>query len=112
MIRVIIESPFAGGTPQNRVYLQSCIMDSLMRGEAPFASHGFYPAEAGGPLDDSDPDDRELGIAAGFAWREAAELTAVYADLGISRGMAAGIADAKAKGRPWEYRRLAGIWSR
>jgi hypothetical protein len=108
MRRVIIESPFAGDVARNLRYLRACALDCLRRGEAPFASHGFFPLEAGGPLDDADAVQRELGIRAGFAWREAAELTAVYTDLGITRGMRYGIEHAVETCRPIEYRTLGG----
>lgn len=78
--------------------------DCLNRGEAPFASHGLYTQD--GVLDDSNPTERRQGIEAGFAWREKAELTVVYTDLGISSGMELGIEDARVKGLPIEYRSL------
>ncbi len=109
MKRVIIESPFAGDVETNLRYLRACMADCIRRGEAPFASHGLYTQP--GVLRDDVPEERALGIAAGFAWREVAELTVVYADLGMSRGMEAGIADAKAKGRPFEIRMLGERWS-
>ena len=76
--------------------------DSLARGEAPFASHLLYTQD--GILDDAIPEYREAGMRCGFAWAGRADLTAVYADRGISEGMAAGIADARRVGRPIETR--------
>lgn len=118
MKRVIIESPFAGrgdtaeeraaDAERNLRYLRACMHDSLMRGEAPFASHGLYTQP--GVLDDTVPEQREHGIQAGFAWRDAAELTVLYVDLGVSGGMASGVLDAVAKGRPYETRRLGVDW--
>lgn len=91
MQRVIIESPYAGKTIdisiRNTLYLRLCILDSLSRGEAPFASHGFYTTW----LDDSKKEERKLGMEAGFAWGESADLIAVYYDYGISKGMVQGI---------------------
>lgn len=105
-MRVIIESPFAGATKRarerNGSYLQLAIADSLGRGEAPFASHGFYTHY----LDDNDAEERALGIAAGQAWMEAAELVAVYEDIGMSPGMEAGIAAATALGIRVEFRSI------
>lgn len=92
MILVIIESPFAGDTGENLEYLNRCILDSLQRGEAPIASHGLYPIEAGGPLDDALPDDRRIGIDAGLAWYRRADLIVFYADRGFSAGMRAAMA--------------------
>lgn len=108
MKRVIIESPYAGNVEVNLRYLRACLHDSLMRGEAPFASHGLYTQP--GVLDDDKPDEREAGIVAGFAWRSAAELTVVYDDLGITRGMRYGIKHAQREGVPIEYRKLGADW--
>lgn len=102
--RVIIESPYAGDIERNLRYLRAALRDSLMRGEAPFASHGLYTLE--GVLDDRDPAERELGIEAGLAWGQAAELTAVYQDLGITEGMRQGIFRALYEGRKVEHRSL------
>lgn len=102
MRRVVIESPYAGKVTENLGYLRRCMQDCFRRGEAPFASHGLYTQI----LDDKDPRQRETGIQAGFVWRDLAEATVVYTDLGISNGMQLGIDDAIAKGRPVEYRSL------
>lgn len=101
---VVIESPYAGNIELNTRYLRAAMADCLARGEAPFASHGLYTQP--GVLDDSIPMERQQGIDAGFAWRERADCTVVYADLGISFGMQAGIADANRKNRPVEVRNL------
>lgn len=84
-VRVIIESPYAGDVERNLRYLRACMRDSLLRGEAPFASHGLYTQL--GVLDDLNPEERKLGINAGFAWRSSAELVVFYLDLGWSPGM-------------------------
>lgn len=106
MIRVLVESPFAGDVARNLAYLRAAMRDCLLRGEAPFASHALYTQA--GVLDDEIPDERKLGIDAGLLWGEAAEKTVVYADLGISRGMDYGINAALRAGRPIEYRSLPG----
>jgi hypothetical protein len=98
--RVILESPFAGDIRRNRHYARQCLLDSLARGEAPLASHLLYPQV----LDDDNPHERALGIAAGLAWGPAAEATVAYCDLGISRGMREGILRAAREGRPVEAR--------
>jgi hypothetical protein len=113
MRRVILESPYAGrggwlrqalGRWRNVRYARRCVRDSLARGEAPIASHLLYTQR--GILDDACPIERQRGIAAGLAWGAAAEATVVYLDRGMSKGMRAGIAHAKAAGRPVEYRVL------
>ncbi len=101
---VVVESPFAGDVERNIRYARACLADCLARGEAPFASHLLYTQD--GVLDDLDPEERKLGMRAGFAWGEAACATVVYTDYGISQGMAAGIAEAGRDGRDIVYRRL------
>lgn len=78
---VIIESPYAGDVNLHEAYLRRCIRDSILRGEAPFASHRMYP----GAL--SEETERGLGIECGFAWWRVAEFVAFYIDLGWSHGM-------------------------
>lgn len=101
---VIVESPYAGAVQRNTAYARVAMADCLNRGEAPFASHLLYTQH--GVLNDADPAQRAHGIAAGLAWGAAAEATVVYTDFGISDGMAQGIANAEAAGRPVEYRSL------
>lgn len=123
---VIIESPFAApkGTPveiapsivaRHLRFLRACARDCLARGEAPFASHAFYTQP--GVLDDRSVAEREHGIKAGFAWREMAEATVVYTNLGVSTGMQYGIVHATVDMRePFrsahvvEFRELPADW--
>lgn len=121
---VILETPFMpkGATKQELrrdaarkiLYLRACMRDCLLRGEAPFASHGLYTQP--GVLRDEVPEEREHGILAGFAWRRAAPRTVVYTDLGTSGGMKAGVDDACRiiEERPGthriEYRELGPGW--
>ena len=42
MRRVILESPYNGGTDGNVTYARACFRDSLLRGEALIASHLLY----------------------------------------------------------------------
>lgn len=100
---VIIESPFKGETPEQEAehlaYARRALRDSLDRGEAPFASHLLYTQV----LDDGVPEERKLGMEAGWAWQCACKMEvsplssailpatttiAVYADYGVSDGMA------------------------
>jgi len=101
---VILESPYAGGVERNIEYARRCLRDSLLRGEAPIASHLLYTQP--GVLRDEVPSERQQGIDAGLAWREVAEASVVYTDLGISAGMVYGIEAAEVAGLPVEYRRL------
>jgi len=101
---VIVESPYAGDVGQNVAYARACIKDCLDRGEYPFASHLLYTQE--GILDDTKPDERQLGIDAGMAWMAAAAKVVVYLDLGLSNGMKYGIEKASAAGKTIEFRNL------
>lgn len=99
---VIIESPFAGDVERNIEYARCCVRDSLLRGEAPIASHLLYTQP--GVLDDNIPEERQQGIDAGLAWRTVAQASVVYTDRGISRGMRYGINAALDAGIPVEFR--------
>lgn len=102
MKRVILESPFAGDIEANIAYARRAVRDSLLRGEAPIASHLLYTQP--GILDDAVPAERAQGIAAGLVWGVVADATVVYLDLGMSSGMREGIRRAEAEGRPVERR--------
>lgn len=104
MIRVIVESPYAGDVERNERYARACLKDCLERGEAPFASHLLYTQH--GVLDDTDPEERQWGIDAGLIWGKCADMTVVYTDLGISGGMNYGIKNAIDANRKIEYRNL------
>ena len=105
MKKVIIESPYSGDVVRNTDYARACLLDSLKRGEAPFASHLLYTQV----LNDLDEYEREMGMKAGFVYTlKAADLVAVYTDLGISNGMEAGITMAEMGGVEIEYRTLEG----
>ena len=108
MIRVAIESPYAGDVETNLMYARACVMDCLRRGEAPYASHLFFTQE--GILYDTIPEERTLGMEAGKIWEQAAEKTVVYTDRGMSGGMKWGVEKAKEAGRTIEYRELGGKW--
>lgn len=106
MRRVILESPYRAENREDqrkhRAYARDAMRDALARGEAPMVSHLLYTQV----LDDSDAEERALGIAAGLVWGTAAAATVVYADLGLSSGMRHGIERAQQEGRPVEYRQL------
>lgn len=104
MRRVILESPSAGNVESNIEYARRCVRDSLLREEAPIASHLLYTQA--GILDDGIPIERQLGIDAGLSWRAVAQASVVYTDRGISKGMQFGIDAAKAAGLPVEYRKI------
>lgn len=102
MIKVAIESPFAGDVERNKRYAHFCARDCLRRGENPYASHLFFTQF----LDDVDPKQREVGIQAGLEWAALAQKRVVYTDLGVSGGMLLGIEHAKELGQEIEYRQF------
>lgn len=104
---VVLESPYAGDIEANLAYARKCVADCLKRDEAPLASHLLYTQP--GILDDTNPEERKLGMKAGHVWIYWSECLVVYTDRGISKGMEAGIEYAKGAGIPVEYRSLESI---
>lgn len=115
--RVIIESPYAAKetTPkflkwldrwQNRRYARRCIRDSILRDEAPLASHLLYTQK--GILCDQIPFERSLGIEAGLTWSEHADAHVAYVDRGMSHGMMLGLKRALHHKKKIEIRSLDG----
>ena len=105
MKRVVIESPYAGNIKLNELYGEICMHDCLVNyNESPYASHLLYTRE--NVLRDDHPEERKLGIEAGFYWRDVAEKTVFYTDLGMTDGMKLGIEDCKKKGKEYEERTL------
>jgi hypothetical protein len=103
---VVIESPFGHptkvGMEENAAYARRCMLDSLKRGEAPYASHLLYTQ----CLDDLKTAERKQGMEAGFAWGRIAQHVAVYTDRGVSRGMLEGIKRHQAAGKTIEFRSI------
>lgn len=99
---VIIESPYRGDIEANTAFARRCVRDSLMRGEAPIASHLLYTQPD--VLNDDVPTERAWGINAGHAWLRACDLVAVYNGRGTTRGMHQAITAAEKLGVPIEYR--------
>ena len=102
MIRTIVESPYRGEVARNKAYLDRCLLDSLRRGEAPIASHKIFTDI----LDDNSPNQRNIGIKAGLAWIQVADLMAVYTDFGISDGMENAMSRARLHKIPIELREI------
>lgn len=105
---VIVESPFRGGNLTERranvKYAYKCLLDCISRGEAPFASHLFYPQF----LDEDNYEDRVRGIALGYAWGKLADLHIFYTDRGWSKGMLLALARCREKSLRTEFRSLGG----
>ena len=123
---VIVESPYAPKNhdpavaavelARNEAYLSAAMHDCFLRGEVPFASHGIYTRK--GVLDDTKPEERKLGIEAGFKVAEGLQAAALalpnffsfkrlfYTDRGYSSGMSQGLQDANNRNQVYEMRSL------
>lgn len=115
MKRVVIESPYAGDAEQmkvNEIYGEFAMHDCLVNhNESPYASHLLYTRA--NVLRDWIPEDRKLGIEAGFCWRDVSEQSNFYTDLGITKGMELGMKDCLKKGKPYTKRILpTELWER
>ncbi len=112
MKRVVIESPYAGDIVINEIYGELAMHDCLVNyNETPYASHLLYTRTH--VLRDDHPEERKLGIKAGFYWRDVAEQSNFYIDLGMTEGMEQGIEDCKKKGKPYQVRKLpTELWDR
>jgi len=109
MMRVIIESPYAAESDfdiqKNEIYGEFAMRDCIVNyNETPYASHLLLTRKY--VLDDKIPEQRKLGIGAGFYWRDVATKTVFYTDLGMTPGMVLGIEDCEKKGNPYCVRRL------
>ena len=107
---VIVESPYRGNLITrwlNLRYARACVRDCLMRGESPYASHLLYTQR--GILRDHVPEERTLGMRAGFGWATKADAIVVYVDRGITPGMQLGITTHRSRDTTIEHRSLYGI---
>jgi hypothetical protein len=116
MQRVIVESPYAGKTKEaigiNEAYGEFVMHDCLVNyNESPYASHLLYTRK--NVLRDEVPEDRKLGIEAGFYWRDVTEKSVFYTDLGVTSGMVLGMKDCEEKGKIYEERKLPDyLWNK
>jgi hypothetical protein len=112
MQRVVIESPYSGNIKLNEIYGEFCMHDCIVNhNESPYASHLLYTRKY--VLRDHIPEERMLGIEAGFFWRNVCDITVFYIDLGISEGMRLGMLDCKKKRRGYDIRKFPDeLWDR
>jgi hypothetical protein len=106
--RVVIESPYAGDIDRHVRYARAAVRDSVLRGEAPIASHLLFTQPD--ILRDDLPEERLLGIAAGLEWVTVAQAGAFYIDLGWSPGMRAALPRYRALGLQVEERTIGMDW--
>lgn len=95
----ILESPYAGDVIGNVTYARTVLGRLVRRGYAAIASHLLYTQP--GVLDDELPHERALGIEAGLAWREVADISVFAAGRGWSPGMLGALESARLQARPY-----------
>jgi len=108
MERVVLESPYKGNEAEmkiNEIYGEFCMHDIIVNyNESPYASHLLYTRP--NVLRDWVEGERKKGIRAGFYWRDVAEKSVFYCDLGMTKGMEWGTKDCKEKQKRYEIRQL------
>ena len=111
MKKVIVESPYKGTIKINEMYAEFAMRDCITNhNESPYASHLLYTRKY--VLRDHIAEERKLGIKAGFCWRDVAEKTIFYTDLGMSSGMIEGKVDCEKRDKPHEVRHLPkNLWN-
>ena len=100
MLRVIIESPYAGDINRNVPYARACLRHSIEMGEAPMASHLLYPQV----LDETT--ERDKGLQLGYEWMGAADKVVFYTDYGWSPGMIRALKVARLLQKPFQVRQI------
>lgn len=102
---VYIESPYAPkdnvSTEEHLAYLHDICRWAVLNGYNPVASHGWYTQF----LDDTVPDERTLGIAAGQKLSELCEERWFCVDYGVSKGMQYGYQYWHDK-TPWQHLKI------
>jgi hypothetical protein len=77
---VVLESPFSSNTiegiKENVAYAKRCVLDCLLRDEAPIASHLLFTRR--GILNDKIEGERALGIEAGLVWLPRADYSTPF----------------------------------
>jgi len=97
--RVFICSPYAGAVEENVELARKLCRKAIEAGHAPFAPHLHYP----GIVDDSNADERAVGISCGLRFMAACDEVWAYIGQGRSAGMIQEIAHATNTGKPIRY---------
>lgn len=92
---IYVASPYAGDVKQNTEFAREACRHVMEQGYAFFAPHLLYPAV----LDDSRPQERQLGIGMGLAMLKHCDELWCYGDR-ISNGMMQEIQEAERLGIP------------
>lgn len=117
LITVAIESPFATekGAPEdvkraqskrNIAYALACMRHALAEGCSPYASHLSFTMI----LRDTLPEERKLGMKAGFAYADQCDERWICLDVGESGGMKAGRTRGTKNGQRVIEKRLGPEW--
>ena len=96
MKRVYACSPYAGDIEHNKENAAALALKIMDAGHAPFVPHLMYTQF----LDDSDADERALGIECGCAFLETCDEVWAFVGDGYSAGMLREILEAKQMGIP------------
>jgi len=96
--RVFICSPYAGDVIGNIEKARRYLRFAVDKGTIPFAPHLLYPQV----LDDSNPEDRSLGLFFGLVWLGRCHELWVFGSV-CSQGMAEEIGCASCRGMPIRY---------
>ncbi|ASD50523.1 hypothetical protein FDI24_gp242 [Acidovorax phage ACP17] len=103
--RAVLISPFMPEDLSNAGkmlrYANRAVQDSLMRNEAPIASHAFFFG-----LAPNVPIERDAGLHSQLSWIPKADVVVVYVDFGITAAMQVAINVAEVKAKKIEYRSI------
>lgn len=99
-----IISPYSGDTERNTAFLRAIVRSILAEGHTPLAGHALYPQV----LDDTNPEQRAQGMAAGQHLLTVCCEVRVYDQLGMSAGMRADLEFCGANQVPFRFARLDG----
>lgn len=103
MKRVYVASPYRGDVGTNILFARRVCREVVLAGDAPLAPHLLFTQF----LDDDDPVQRELGLAAAMSWIEVADELLVAGD--VSDGMRLEIARATELGVPIRFASAGGL---
>lgn len=105
----VILSPFMSEDPSRANamarYAKRCIQDSILRHEAPVASHYFYYEVLNSHLSI----ERDIGLQSQLVWIKHADLVVVYIDMGITQAMDLAINVAKLANKKIEFRKIGKV---
>lgn len=105
----IILSPFMAEDPSKANamarYAKRCVQDSILKMEAPVASHYFYYEVLNSNLSI----DRDIGLQSQLAWIPHADLVVAYIDMGVTQAMDLALGVAKLANKKIEFRKIGKV---